>query len=318
MSEVPWSTGSEGTSVGSVAWSGRGMGIFLLDWTDSNPIELETLARKDIMVCTVVLNQDGTRRDYAAGDNRFDAKGTDMSVVFVPKNERLVQRVRRVSPGLKAVTVIVDIMNMIKSRGLPPEALPKSLFDTIRARQIAMETLTPGHFGEIARDVAARPAVFPSLAAFYYESKTLELVSALLSGIARRDAFRAGDGAFDPRILDRLGLVKQIIDRTPDRILDVDDLARAAAMNRTKLRSAFKQLYGTTLSNYRTALMLQRADRALKETGVSVKQAARRAGYASPSSFIVAYKRQYGVCPGIATLNARVPQRVGSYVIARR
>jgi len=69
-------------------------------------------------------------------------------------------------------------------------------------------------------------------------------------------------------------------------------------MNRTKLRSAFKQAYGTTLSGYRSALMLQRADRALRQAGASVKEAARRAGYATTSSFIVAYKRQYGVCPG--------------------
>jgi AraC-like DNA-binding protein len=162
-----------------------------------------------------------------------------------------------------------------------------------------METLAPGHFGAIARDVAARRAMFPSLASLYYEGKTFELVSALLSELSRRDALRAGDGVFDPGVLDRLGLVKQIIDSAPHRVLDADDLARVAAMNRTKLRSAFKQVYGATLSGYRTALMLQRADCALKEAGASVKQAARHAGYATTSSFIVAYKRQYGVCPGI-------------------
>ncbi len=162
-----------------------------------------------------------------------------------------------------------------------------------------METFAPGHFGEIARDVAARRAMFPSLAPLYYEGKTFELVSALLSELSRRDAFRAGDGAFDASIVDRLGLVKQIIDRAPHRSLDVDALAGIAAMNRTKLRSAFKQVYGTTLSGYRTALMLQRADWALKQAGASVKQAGRHAGYATTSSFIVAYKRQYGVRPGV-------------------
>jgi AraC-like DNA-binding protein len=70
-------------------------------------------------------------------------------------------------------------------------------------------------------------------------------------------------------------------------------------MNRTKLRSAFKQVYGTTLSGYRSTLMQRRADRALKEARLSVKQAARHAGYATTSNFIVAYKRQYGVRPGV-------------------
>ncbi len=219
-------------------------------------------------------------------------------MVFVPQHERF-QFATGVSRGLKAVTLVVDVMSIVKSRGLPAAMLPTSLLRTIQGRQIAMDTLAPGHFGAIARDVAARRAMFPSLATLYYEGKAFELFSALLSELSRRDALLAGEGSFDPGILDRLDLVKQIIDRAPHRVLDVDDLARVAAMNRTKLRSTFKHVYGTTLSAYRTAIMLQRADSALKESGISVKQAARHAGYATTSSFIIAYKRLYGICPGV-------------------
>jgi hypothetical protein len=151
MIEVPWSSGAEGKAVGNVAWAGRDMGVFVLDWKDSNPIELETSARRDVIVCTTVLNQDGARTDYAVGENRYGAKGTDMSVVFVPQHERLLQRVARVSPGLKAVTVVFDIMSMMEARGVAAAALPKSLQRTVRRREIAMETLPPGHFGMIAR-----------------------------------------------------------------------------------------------------------------------------------------------------------------------
>lgn len=296
--EVPWSTVADGESVGNVAWAGRDMGIFVVDWADSKIVELESQARKDVIVCSAVLNRGEAWTDFAVGKSRFDARGSDMTMVFVPQHERF-RFATSVSRGLRAVTVVVDVMSMMKARDIPAETLPKSLLRTIRGRQIAMETLAPGHFGAIARDVAARRAMFPSLASLYYEGKTFELVSALLSELSRRDALRAGNGAFDPGILDRLDLVKQIIDSAPHRILDADDLARVAAMNRTKLRSAFRQVYGTTLSGYRTALMLQRADCALREAGASVKQAARHAGYATTSSFIVAYKRQYGVCPGI-------------------
>lgn len=78
--------------------------------------------------------------------------------------------------------------------------LPDSLLRTIQGRQIAMDTLAPGHFGAIARDVAARRAMFPSLATLYYEGKAFELVSALFSEVSRRDALRAGEGAFDSSI----------------------------------------------------------------------------------------------------------------------
>ncbi len=298
MTEVPWSTAGETAVVGNVAWAGRDMGIFVLDWADSKTVELEALANTDVIVCSAVLNQDKARTGFAVGDSRVDAIGADMTMVFVPQHERF-QFATSVSRGLKAVTLVVDVMSMMNSRGLPAAMLPDSLLRTIQGRQIAMDTLAPGHFGAIARDVAARRAMFPSLATLYYEGKAFELVSALLNEVSRRDALRAGEGAFDPDILDRLGVVKQMIDRAPHRVLDVDDLSRVAAMNRTKLRSAFKQIYGTTLSGYRTAIMLQRADCALKELGASVKQAARYAGYATTSSFIIAYKRQYGICPGV-------------------
>lgn len=297
LPDAPWSAVAEGQSVTNVAWAGRDMGLFVIAYAGSNVVELETFARKDLVVCSVVLDQDEARTDFAVGDSHFDATGADVTMVFVPQH-RHFKFTTSVSRGLKAVTVVVDVMALMKAHGLPAGSLPQSLLRMIQDRQIAMETFEPGHFGAIARDVAAGRAMFPSLATLYYEGKTFELVSALLSDISRRDALRFGNATFDPGVLDRLDLVKQIIDREPQRILDVDDLARAAAMNRTKLRSAFKQVYGTTLSGYRTAAMLQRADCALRRAGASVQQAARRAGYATTSSFIVAYKRQYGICPG--------------------
>jgi AraC-like DNA-binding protein len=298
LTQVPWSAATEEDSVGNIAWAGRDMGIFVVDWADSKIVELEASATRDVIVCSTVLNQDGARTDFTIGDIRFDTKGADMTMVFVPQHERF-QFATRVPRGLKAVTVVVDVMSLMETHNLSVAALPKSLVRMVQGRQIALETLASGHFGAIARDVAARRALCPSIAALYYEGKTFELVSALWSELSRRGAISAGNGTLDTAILDRLDLVKRTIDRAPHRLLDVDDLARVAAMNRTKLRSAFRQVYGTTLSAYRTTLMLQRAERALKEAGASVKQAARHAGYATTSSFIVAYKRQYGVRPGI-------------------
>jgi AraC-like DNA-binding protein len=69
-------------------------------------------------------------------------------------------------------------------------------------------------------------------------------------------------------------------------------------MNRTKLRAAFKEMYGMTLVEYRTAVSMQRAEQLLGEAGATVQEAAHSAGYANASSFIVAFKRYFGVSPG--------------------
>jgi hypothetical protein len=212
LTHVQWSTAAEGESVGNIAWVGRDMGIFIVDWADAKTVELEILARKDVIVCSAVLNQGEAQTDFFVGGRSFDAKGADVTMVFVPQHERF-RFATSVSTGLKAVTVVVDLASMMKAHGLPAATLPESLLRAIRGREIIMETLAQGYFYAIARDVAARRALFPSLATLYYEGKTIELVSALLSEVSRRDALRAGEGAFDRCILDRLDLVKQIIDR---------------------------------------------------------------------------------------------------------
>jgi AraC-like DNA-binding protein len=122
---------------------------------------------------------------------------------------------------------------------------------------------------------------------------------------------------YDPQTLGRLRQVKRIIDRAPHRVLDVDALARVAAMNRTKLRALFKQAFGTTLTSYRKAVLLQQADRALRERGSTVGRIAFRAGYANASSFIVAYKRYYGISPGVA-MNAVPFDITPSYAASSR
>jgi len=298
LAQVPWSS-TDGKPSGSLAWIGKDMGIFVVDCADATSIDLEASARRDVIVCSLVLNGEDACTDFAVGDNRrFDVTGGDMTAVFVPRHQRF-RFATRVPQGLKAVTLMIDVDAMLALRGVSAAALPGSLSQTIRKREIAMQTLAPGRFGAVAREVAARRTVGSQLAALYYEGKSLEMACALFGEVSRHDALHDAVDDLDDGTLQRLDIVRQTIMKAPCRHLDVDDLARLAAMNRTKLRASFKRVYGTTLSDYRTTLLLERADRALKESGVSVKQAARYAGYSTTSAFIVAYKRHYGLSPGL-------------------
>ena len=276
------------------AWAGRGMGLFVINYPGAEVVELDAVALRDVIICAVVLNDAST--DFAIGDRAFAAEASDMTVIFVPRGERYHFETQA-GRGLKAVTILIDPMAIMEAHG-SPDTLPRSLFRTIKSSETAMDKLVPGRFGLIAVDVVARRGLFPPIAPIYYEGKALELTSSLLDQVSRQDARRAGLGEFDPGILERLNRAKQIIDHAPRGALDVAALEGAAAMNRTKLRTSFKRAFGMTLSNYRTALLLQRGDRALMEWGSSVQQAAYRAGYANASSFIVAYKRHFGINPG--------------------
>jgi AraC-like DNA-binding protein len=295
LTRLPYMDPASSRRLVSAAWAGRGMGLFMVDYPGAEVVELSAFAIRDVIACAVVLKDAATR--FAIAGQHFAAEASDLTMVFVPRGERL-QFATRPEQGLRAVTIVIDLKAIMESYGLSADTLPSSLLRTASRGETVMDKLSPGHFGSIAIDVLSGHGKYPSIAPLYYEGKSLELFSTLLNQVARRDAMRTGDGVFDPRMFERLQHVKKIIDHAPHRPLDLVALERAAAMNRTKLRSSFKQAYGMTLSAYRAAVLLQLADTALKESSCSIQLAAHRAGYATASSFIVAYKRQYGMCPG--------------------
>ncbi|TCL67182.1 AraC family transcriptional regulator [Rhizobium sp. BK251] len=277
-----------------VAWAGRGMGLFVINYPGPDVVAFDAVALRDVIVCAVVLNEAST--DFEIGRRGFDAEASDMTVIFIPRGEHFHFETRT-GRGLRAVTVLIDPMMIMEAHG-PDGLVPESLSGMIHGHETVMDKLLPGRFGLIALDIAARRGMFAPIAPLYYEGKALELMSVLLDQLSRQNVIRTGPGEFDPGMLERLSRAKKVIDHAPRRALDIAALENVAAMNRTKLRSSFKKAYGMTLSCYRTALLLQQAERALVESGFSVQQAAHRAGYANASSFIVAFKRHFGINPG--------------------
>ena len=66
------------------------------------------------------------------------------------------------------------------------------------------------------------------------------------------------------------------------------------------MQTAFKGSYKSTIAEYCRGLRLQRARAIIEEEGVSVSEAAYRAGYANPASFSTAFKRRFGLAPSAA------------------
>ncbi|MEI9953603.1 MAG: AraC family transcriptional regulator [Pseudomonadota bacterium] len=297
-----WMDGANGAPRRSAAWTTRDLGLFVVNEVRQEVLEVDTVVTRDVLACGAVLNDAAT--SAAVGNERFEADASNLIVVYLPRGERF-QFATRSARGLASVTLVADLKAIVDGRGLAAANLPASLRAMMQCRQSAMmDRLTSaGAFGRIAQGLLARRNMYPSLASLYYEGKTYELLSALLCQLAEQDGMRERARVADPRLVERLARVKHAIDRAPHRRLNIDALERAAAMNRTKLRSAFKRLYGATLSEYRTALLMTDAENFLSEPSASVQEAAHRAGYATASAFIVAYKRHFGVRPGALLVN---------------
>lgn len=80
--------------------------------------------------------------------------------------------------------------------------------------------------------------------------------------------------------------------------LTIEAIARDNAASVSSVQRHFKQHYGMTVFDFIRRKRLEAARDALEGRGVTVAEAAWIAGYTSSSSFITAFKKTFGTCPG--------------------
>ena len=95
----------------------------------------------------------------------------------------------------------------------------------------------------------------------------------------------------------RLELVRQHLEFTPDHHHSLKDLAQMAAMSPSGLRAKFRAMYGVPIFDYLRKCRLRLAKHYLDQ-GFSVEQTANKVGYAHATNFSTAFRREFGVSPG--------------------
>ena len=79
----------------------------------------------------------------------------------------------------------------------------------------------------------------------------------------------------------------------------IEELARVAGLNRTKLQEGFKELFGTTIFGYISDTRLEEARRHILDPGsvLSIGEIAALSGYKNPQHFTAAFKKKFGYLP---------------------
>lgn len=95
----------------------------------------------------------------------------------------------------------------------------------------------------------------------------------------------------------KLYRVQARIDSDPLNPPSLDDLCALAQMSESKLRIAFKSLYGKTLYAYTRESVMKRAMQMLADDELSIKNIAARCGYENPAKFAAAFKEIHGITP---------------------
>ncbi len=128
----------------------------------------------------------------------------------------------------------------------------------------------------------------------FLESNTLYLVTEIAEQLKRQTKLVSKLGR---RHYDRVIEAGDFLDRNLNAPPTSLEIARHVGINITTLQANFKAVFGTTVFGYVRRQRLSMAQILLVEHGLSVAETGRRVGYASPSAFAAAYKRQFGHAP---------------------
>jgi AraC family transcriptional activator of pyochelin receptor len=89
----------------------------------------------------------------------------------------------------------------------------------------------------------------------------------------------------------------KILTADPSRQLAITALALEVGINTFKLRVGFKQLFKTTIHQYRLELRLEMARQLLTETDLTISEIAYKAGFDSRDGFARCFRRRFSDSP---------------------
>jgi AraC-like DNA-binding protein len=234
-------------------------------------------------------------RTWQVGRDRVELKGMDVTLVYQEKGK--IIRGSGTAPE-RSISLMIKPSVLRAKLGDRVAGLPQPVRDVIMGkRPFHRESRVSGRLMSVMSSLDDLLRLSPTFLDIHAEATSVAFLAAALDTLSASAPRVAGP---TPAEAARLENVRSLIEENPARHYDVEELGRMAAMNRTKLRAAFKLVYGMTLSDYQTASRMRLAERRLRTTELSLESVAHEVGYANAASFVVAYKAFFGSTPGRA------------------
>lgn len=232
--------------------------------------------------------------EFSNGESANVSTG-QMSVLLQPDGMRKRDNQPK-SAAEHSLTIVCRPTLLTSTLGLDPESLPEPLRDfalqrergyyletlplTIAARKTLEDMLHSPHAGRFAH--------------IHATARALDLICLFLDALVGNErAPRTRLSARDQRALEGIRSYLGEHYMAPPTL---PDLARMAGMNRTKLTTGFRELFGETILDYCLRLRMSRARHLLLE-GEAVGRVAAAVGYEHHSSFSQAFKSYFGFAP---------------------
>jgi AraC-like DNA-binding protein len=176
------------------------------------------------------------------------------------------------------------------------QRLPGDIFDTTQGFSRLEGEITPAMRGIIYQTLQSP---FQGMTRnIFMESKALELLALKLEQLQAAKKRGLAAPCLKRADLERVRHAASLLAGDFEKTPDLNELARAVGMCRSKLHRCFRMAYGITPFDYLRNRRLETAMLYLKEGEMNVTEAAYAVGYSSPSYFTKAFKKYFGCLPG--------------------
>lgn len=128
---------------------------------------------------------------------------------------------------------------------------------------------------------------------FYLKNKTMEIISYVLEELEKNYMLNG----FDEEDIKRIKKAENILNNFFYEKMTIELLSKKVALNQTKLKKGFKQIYNKTIHEYLKDIRLSNAIKYLKTNRYSIKEVALMVGYTNQGSFSYAFSNKYQCLP---------------------
>lgn len=119
----------------------------------------------------------------------------------------------------------------------------------------------------------------------------------ITTAVANNNDEKCSSGKLSNTELDALYKVSMLIEKDLTRHHSIAELAIYSGMNREKLTTSFKSLFGQTIYTYYLTKRMELAKNSLVGSNLPIKLISKKAGYRSTTNFSIAFKKFYGITP---------------------
>jgi AraC-like DNA-binding protein len=133
--------------------------------------------------------------------------------------------------------------------------------------------------------------------AIYLKSKVMELLSYYFDEKVIKNIDGSCPSLRDHRNIAKIKKARQLIIENINEPPTIDDLANQVMLSANILKKGFKEIYGDPIYKYLLNYKLELARQLLLSGKYSVKEVSYEMGYSTPTHFIVAFKKKFGITP---------------------